>query len=262
MTDYMEAGETSNGLVDLAGTAIAKEQLWLALRAYRGVLQRTAERSGGRAKLSLAGLVAFLRNPHVDIEKLDKAVEGLPTETMRARLAGALELAKNQQSMLYGMLSRSVINFPLAEDRVHILATIKGFFSEELLAGAKEKAWLKMAHERSFPLKGLSVLSSTCASELLTLVLPKRAVAQEGVVKRQKAETAEKREDPPLRFRLAVMEGTCGGPPPQVAEAAKRATSPRSTCRWSAGRRPPMPVWMGSGSGSSQSRRAPRAFPR
>lgn len=110
--DYELEGSGTKGLKDVTGATVRMDVLWLGWRAFYGVLKARAARNNGQAEVSFREMVRFLRNPVVNIDKLDGAVSDMG-ETARLQLAGALELDRNLNLMCYGMLSRSMINCPV-----------------------------------------------------------------------------------------------------------------------------------------------------
>ncbi len=92
--------------------------------AFRGVLKNEAGRTNGDVDVSFDRFVRFLRNPGVAIDLLDSSINEMGV-TARVLLAEALEQRRNLLHILYGMVSRVMINFPLLVNRWVVLDSVK-----------------------------------------------------------------------------------------------------------------------------------------
>ncbi len=164
-TDYKVKDAQTKGLLDKEGKTVQMKVLWLGFQAFHGVV----EASGN---LSIAAFVAFLWNPEMLIDKLDKISEGT-----HAQLAGAFELDRNVWQMCYVPLLRMMVNFPyLAKCRL-VVDAIRSFFADEFLAWKEIKMWLHKAKTLGFPFVCVVTVQNMCVVKFLWVLMLKRMPA-------------------------------------------------------------------------------------
>ncbi len=208
--DYVVNAAETKLLVDADGKTIPSELFLLALRAYRGLLKQEAERNSGVVDVSFARLVRFLRDPGMRIDKLDSLMDEMG-ETARMRLVYALELKRNLLHILYGMVSRIMINFPLLQNRHIVMEAVKKLFAPAFLASEDAQKIVVAGETMELPMRPLGTVTNACVTVFLSVLIPPLNVAaKEPVIKRPKVARDTAPEER-LVFRKAEMAGVLGG---------------------------------------------------
>jgi hypothetical protein len=203
-TDYELEESGTKGLLYKDGATVWMKVLWLGARAFYGVL-RADSKYGREGGFTLHRFRQFLLDEKMKIDKLDKM--SFPA---RVQLAGALKLPRNLHAMLYSMLSRSGINYPLLCDgrRQHVVNGILSMFPPALLVQADVAEWVKFAKTRELPLQPFTAADlhvGKVAGFLAIVLAPQRPRDP----KKPPMPLVPHQEG--LNFRHATMGGELGG---------------------------------------------------